>query len=118
MKTLKDYLHLYIGCDFVYSGTKDYLALSLTPEIFFLINQDNDFGEIKLILRPLSDITEPEKLEVWGLVECGQDEVQFSSKYDWETHNPQLTVLMCKLGFDLFGLIAAGLAIDKTKINN
>lgn len=77
---------------------------------------------LKPILRKLSDMTEKE------LQECGNLVVDFSddesglglNEHKWQ----DFTLLLCaeqfhwliQRGFDLFGLIEAGLAIDKTKL--
>jgi hypothetical protein len=66
----------------------------------------------KPILRPLSDITEEEKIECVLLFDdqfiLGQD-----GKYAWRaTFFPSMFKYLLSKYFDLFGLIEAGLAID------
>lgn len=92
-------------------------------------------ADVKPILRPLSSMTEDEALEVYKIVygndyggkagECrywigmdykediglGQSVVGFRNTLA----NPPALLHLCSLGFDLFGLIDAGLAIDSTK---
>ena len=65
--------------------------------------------EVKPILRQLSDMTEPEEMEVQNMVD------QMGVGYN-ATHGAQITGLLLSRHFDLFGWIPAGLAIDKTKI--
>lgn len=89
---------------------------------------------IKLILRPLSDMTEEDGLAYAKLtrpeatkakIESGQvwsfhdpDGITF---YKWKAHKlhescPEEFLWLLSKHFDLFGLIDAGLAIDKSKI--
>lgn len=63
---------------------------------------------LKLILRPLSDMTEEEMIEV------DVDVPNILSEY--EKLRPTAFSFLLSKGFDLFGLIDAGLAIDKTKL--
>jgi hypothetical protein len=120
MKDIKDYLYLYLGCEAQYSSHHEpqnerYLltASNLQEAIEF---------EDMPILRPLSDITTEE-----------QDEL--SKTYLWVQSTPvhahlrtptwtseSVRYLLSK-GFDLFGLIESGLAInkqnyDRTKTQN
>lgn len=98
---------------------------------------DFDWTEIKPILRPITDITKDELRLIAKLTAPTED---ISGKYldDAFTQMQNLfikhginafsfdelssmqifevTALFLKQGFDLFGLIEAGLAIDKTKI--
>jgi hypothetical protein len=72
----------------------------------------NEYGKgaaaVKPILRPLSDMTEPEGIEVQYMVD------QMGVGYN-ATHGAQITRYLLSRHFDLFGWIEAGLAIDKTK---
>jgi len=65
--------------------------------------------EVKPILRQLSDMTEPEEMEVQNMVD------QMGVGYN-ATHGAKITGFLLSRHFDLFGWIEAGLAIDKTKI--
>lgn len=91
-----------------------------------------DDEEVELILRPLSDMTKEEAKEIaavytgytinWVHIKDGQiifnyyegDEVQ-ENVFDIGYSNPEGFLYMLSRGFDLFGLIDAGLAIDKAK---
>ena len=64
---------------------------------------------VKPIIRQLSDMTEPEEMEVQNMVD--QMGVGYSA-----THGAQITLFLLSRHFDLFGWIESGLAIDKTKI--
>ncbi|HTH58284.1 MAG TPA: hypothetical protein VL728_19695 [Cyclobacteriaceae bacterium] len=86
MKDIKDYLHLYLGCELIgtYSGNggaKGYLTGVTNGgsecEIQFIIEdginveeepQWNDSKDIKLILRHISDMTQEERKELWRLI--------------------------------------------------
>lgn len=154
MKDIKDYLHLYIGCECMIGDMKwkrEEHLYGLAPDV------DVDFGKpIKskldahvlsvfsdkctLILRPLSDMTEEEALycistfdrgvdnpvfKIIGKDELGEDWVYVQVGYE-ETEccwGPNLNYMGAEMfryllsrGFDLFGLIESGLAIDKTSI--
>lgn len=74
--------------------------------------------ECVLVLRPLSDMTEDE------LQECGNMIYDFSNdpelnNFKWKDFEiglaPEQFVYLLSKGFDLFGLIPSGLAIDNTK---
>lgn len=143
MKDIKDYLHFYIGCKAEFLGYKKTWTGDIT--IFTIMAMaDGELGYVKPILRPLSDITESEAKELiirdnrqylvdW--IEKGQYE-EYPDRQDYSTYLSRLhdndecycsqllqaignfevwTYLLSK-GFDLFGLIESGLAIDKTKM--
>ena len=131
-KKIQDYLPYYIGqeVEFGYEGRK---------AVGELLGHDVRFGYqvfdprsavvpykfcridlITLRLRPLSDMTDKE------LSECGNMLYDFSDDPDpemrthkWEYFRDMIASeqfhYLLKQGFDLFGLIEAGLAVDKTK---
>jgi hypothetical protein len=162
-KDIKDYLHLYLGCEVAcYSD-------HLRPEMEFERNATLDgivndssrnehpvkvsfhnegfkyrshycykFNEVKPLLRPLSDMTEEEVIKYLRLKHnaySGEYEIKLRDNGFWwlfktiasdekfkffgemldESNSDQFRWLLSK-GFDLFGLIEAGLAIDKTKL--
>lgn len=122
MKEFKDY-HLYLGCEIEFNRLGSWHISKLTPSLLedFL---DGDV-QIKLILRPLSDMTEDEENEIegefgsYGLGEnhlCNalkEHDLRYVKKLDEAF---ELTRYLLSKYFDLFGLIEAGLAIDKTKL--
>jgi hypothetical protein len=75
--------------------------------------------DLKLSLRPLSDMTEGEMEECGNMIyDFSNDEVL--AKWEWQYFETgldaeQFNWLLSK-HFDLFGLIDAGLAIDKTTL--
>jgi len=122
-KEIKDYLHLYLGCEV------------MLPDGFInkmVISSDDTHKEIslwlailtkcKLILRPLSDMTQEEAIEVWRLCHPTDIQTKAYQVIDYYRHNINFYesiewLFLLSKHFDLFGLIEAGLAIDKTKIN-
>lgn len=117
MKDIKDYLHLYLGCE-IYDSYNDRTGIlkGITKDSVLIDHKTSwrlDFDEVKPILRPLSDMTEEEKIEYGETFKevkpfFGGDSVYFES-------HETVRWLLSK-HFDLFGLIEAGLAIDGTKM--
>jgi hypothetical protein len=115
-----NYLHLYLGCDCYdhFNACK----IVLTPKAYagYMEHWTNpEDGQIKPILRPLSDMTEE---EIEWLDEHDDfydknlsDETEPFVIIEWQAE--RIKYLISK-HFDVFGLIEAGLAIDKTKLNN
>lgn len=137
-KKIEQYLHLYNGCE-VLLGDPNWKRSDISPadrapytdpdygkpvmtKLDFPLMQH--FASMKghLLLRPLSDMTEEEQTEVGEIERDVMDD--FRGQYipkeqeEW-THNafPEAakTFYLLSKGFDLFGLIDSGLAIDKTK---
>ncbi len=178
-KELKDYLHLYLGCDVIDTDgnrkLKFHCMVDGKPFVKIdTITTEEFFTPMKLLLRPLSDITEEEGIHIarlalhdyinmkWFMnaLRFGKfadtDKIPFQfekEKYDdddelgecwkahmnipdteigitiWEDFNVQvhdddifevsnqveITHYLLQRGFDIFLLIPAGLALDKTK---
>lgn len=130
-KELKDYLHLYLGCPFIYGeGPKiwdGWSGFEKTDTYYYTDEEQNHIklgghhfqvAKIKPILRPLSDMTDEE------LQECGNMVYDFSDDPELNNHKwqdfeiglaPEQFHWLLSKHFDLFGLIEAGLAIDSTK---
>ena len=112
-------LALYIGCDVEWLGERgcNLAGINTADQSFYPVGLTYSNGltvwvqerAVKPILRPLSDITEPEEMEVQNMVD------QMGVGYN-ATHGAQITGLLLSRHFDLFGWIESGLAIDKTKI--
>lgn len=131
-KDIRQYLHFYLGCDaFVFLDeviTDGWLKKQLKeqPNLRYSIRiEAGSLGYIlyngyKPILRPLSDMTEEEMNECWFNME-GSVEVRCEYKDGgvkrFDSTPAQVRYLLSR-GFDLFGLIPAGLAIDKTKLTD
>lgn len=109
-KNIADYLPYYIGQDIqipaIEEGAK-FDIMKLTYEKF-----KYDLSKVKLYLRPLSDMTVPEATEMKSLMGRQTDGVH---PVYILVHSPYSFSYLLKQGFDLFGLIEAGLAMDKTK---
>lgn len=135
-KEIKDYLHLYLGCWVLIKPPQDedrrvgqFIGFSdehkLSARIKFRSNTPE--GRVNLlffkpILRPLSDMTEEEHQEWMNL--RGWVHENFNGKEGVENGihcgfgDGFSAAYLLKQGFDLFGLIESGLAIDKTKLKN
>lgn len=76
-------------------------------------------GNFKLILRPLSDITDEEKkrigFDAYKVLRGSNSLPAFSESKVWAAEQ---TAFLLSKHFDLFGLIEAGLAIDATKVKD
>jgi hypothetical protein len=114
MKQLSDYIHLYLGADcFEIIGNKRLnRVLKVTPEIIRYCLTGT--GTYVLSLRRLSSMTEEQMNECWfnmpGPVEV-RCEYKDGGVKKFDATPEQVLYLLSK-GFDLFGLIDAGLAID------
>jgi hypothetical protein len=125
-KNIKDYLHLYIGCQCQMMGQEDetqtfkltgvsfddtqnvwWAYFAATEEMYAVIE------DVFPILRPLADITEDEAKEGRKMFSNMADS-DYSQGEIWAAQ----TRHWLSKGFDLFGLIESGLAIDKTKLTD
>lgn len=117
---LKDYLPLYIGQkvwtrhDALNNG--DFQALTVSINNLFEILYK--YKDSKLILRELSDMTEEEweKIKIIGDSEWGNTQPTDNRIKAIECTSAQVAYLL-SIGMDLFGLIPAGLAVDKKTLN-
>lgn len=144
MKTeLKDIISFYIGCECIYDWGREpnvELKGKITPKIIESIYyNDGEVRWVKPLLRPLSDMTEEEAIEVtkpiviYGYTEGRSYETYRNSfgqiVVSWgishlERYVPQSEqhytteqfIYLIKQGFDIFGLIESNQAVDKTKI--
>jgi len=144
MKDLNNYLHLYIGSEAQYQKSfieypESYtVTVKLTPKRYYQLD-DLSIAKLRLILRPIYGMTEEEKEQLfdhiwpnglWAIVCHGKIEVidhALDIMQEWSDLGERVkqqdldiskqatmfTWLLSK-GFDLFGLIESGLAIDKT----
>lgn len=113
-KEIKDYFHLYYGCEF--RSIEMYDEEYITRRIDMINPKAHEVW--KPTLRPLSDMTEEERKEVEFKREILYDIHERNSKDpDTLIMCGDITKYLLKQGFDLFGLIEAGLAIDKTTLN-
>jgi hypothetical protein len=140
-KNIRDYLHFYLGCECLYypKGLKylpqrgRLLAMDLFEEKAEL--RDNAGNAInrplltkpqtpylKPLLRLLSSITDEEKRELLRINDDfgGNNILSFfklnrNVNFYFNSANPFIVQYLLSKGFDLFGLIDAGLALDKSK---
>jgi hypothetical protein len=132
-KNIKDYLHLYLGCEVLWedesgnTGGTEILDGHLieSSKVLKII--------IKPILRPLSDITKEEVADLMGVdgfikrgnwsepfFQCEYEDLSNDQRFKHlyiTQMSPTQTVFLIKSRFDLFNLIPEELAIDKTKTN-
>lgn len=115
-KKIEDYLHLYLGCEFVlkikdtdnYSAPMTFGVDALAAASF---PQNSDFRITPiLILRPLVSLTLEEDQVIFPANNRGHkiDMHWFPEGFAW----------LLKNQFDLFGLIESGLAISKVEVSN
>lgn len=122
MKTeLSELIHLYLGCECLDASNVIY---TLKPSHLPSNWQTCDHPH-KLILRPLSSMTDEEARIIWNLYDgspaitnpkCALTDHTFHANFtpkEWFS----ITQHLFKLGFDLFDLIPSGQAIDKTTLN-
>lgn len=129
-KQLKDYLHLYLGCECRITGYSELRHILMVNETGLSVCTGTDINGVhiwwkskdcKLLLRPLSDMTEDEGFALSDIMGFFTPDnfisaIKSGSKYVMDFRlSFELTQYLLKQGFDLFGLIESGLAIDKTK---
>jgi hypothetical protein len=124
---IKDYIHLYIGCeclyDWLYYNETDLFG-KVTSKIIEDVRTPHLSGaatNVRPLLRPLSDMTDEEAVNVGILPKRHWHEDTPQEQIDWlcnnwnmEIYSPSDLRYLLSEGFDLFGLIDAGLALDKT----
>jgi hypothetical protein len=121
MKEIKDYIHLYINSEAKYrvryvdsEDGKWSVWLKLTPKRLDQL-EDASIEKVEYAIRRLEDITEEEKKQCELLNVCekiGDEHATY--QITWET--PNTFHYLLKQGFDLFGLVDAGLAVDAKTI--
>jgi hypothetical protein len=129
-KELNNYLHLYLGYDVsvqieVYGKIRFALLTGINNDYYFL-HVDGDMSStsyyrgkysVKPILRPLSDMTEEEKTYIsmmWNLeIDKNYCIEQSGSRMESDSIF-EVTQFLLSKQFDIFELIDAEIAIDKT----
>lgn len=113
MKNIENYLHLYIGinCQFKERKTGNMFTRHLeAPDVGHYLYEDF-YSFVKPILRPISDIEDDSEEDKWLHDYCSDKGIAPSF-----LEMAEVTIYLLRKGFDLFGLIDADLAIDKTKL--
>jgi hypothetical protein len=127
MIKFKDVAHLYLGIEVMFDNKK-WTINKIGAGLFRLIRRDEQnigrwvecyYDDAKPLLRPLSDLKEEDTKEfdkdrkhdkLWF---AWHDAILFCEGFSKFT--PEQFTFLLKKGFDLFGLIESGEAIDKTK---
>lgn len=109
-KKIEDYLHLYLGCETNYGKLIGVWGDSCMVENNNHI-QRIDTGKIKLHLSVLKSITNN---QMTALGVFGYPFKKMLSQNRVGEWSPRQFTYLLSHHFDLFGLIDAGLAIDKT----
>jgi len=114
MKELKDYIHLYIGSKVstIHPALFNGKAHELTISINNLYEIIYKYQDSKLILRRLSDMTDEEATEYFSVCSLGPGDY-IGGGPQWIPISARSTHWLLSKSFDLFGLIDAGLAIDR-----
>jgi hypothetical protein len=111
---IKDYLHLYWGCE-VFLDQLNSTAIVCTGLFENLDDKLFDINQVKLILRPISDMTDAEKDELDNGFEFEKKYGHDSLDLKLELRAEQIKYLLSR-HLDIFNLIPAGLALDSTKM--
>lgn len=119
MKQIKDYLHLYLGCDCVIKGEEEVkkitgISYDDTQRIWwaYFENEENCYAmidDVAPILRHIGDITNEEKENIEGS--------DWTPNGSWE-YTPETFKYLLSIGVDLFGLIDEGVAVNATEYRN
>lgn len=122
---IKDYIHLYLGCEVMRPDGRTILTLYGIQRTLAVHVENGELtysslNACKPILRPLDSITEEEAKEAWTKtigVEYtrGNKDRILHNMATMSQFSPLIVHLLAK-HFDLFNLIEAGLAIDKTTL--
>ena len=103
-KDIKDYLNLYLGSAIIDASDGNFIVCeSLDADFLKYLLESQRLKDFRLVLRPLSDMTSKENLTHMDNSKWGP---YTAIEFKW----------LLSEGFDLFGLIEAGLAIDKTTL--
>lgn len=111
-KELKDCLPFYLGCQCrvwnnVINDFGAWRKMTCSDLNLFL----NHNAKCEIALRPLNDMTEEEKKEIFY---DEDDETVIKATIENVIFSPDEFKFLLSKHFDLFGLIEAGLAVDKT----
>lgn len=114
-KDIKDYLHLYLGCEIITHSVDGKQVAKQILNTSWLDEIQRGYNPVKPILRPLSNMTEEEGKEAESAWNEFMGFGETISRGMNCAHANRIKYLLSK-GFDLFGLIEAGLALDKTTL--
>jgi hypothetical protein len=108
MKLTVQDLAMFIGCEYIgeWDGKTRKLDIGSIPTIV-----GSRVGDVKLILRPLSDMTDEEKKELCIVRDWPDYKTVMNNLY-WK-YSPEMFKFLISKHFDVFGWIEKGLAISK-----
>jgi hypothetical protein len=121
MKTLESILHLYLGCDVKHKDSNQIFKLTgydISSNRITMRGEGEIYcqltGDYKPILRPLDSMTEEEEKHMIST----QDDVKLDGypQILLKADSGETFIWMLSNGFDLFGLIDSGLALNATKL--
>ena len=113
-KKIEDYLHLYYGTECMFGVTVPGQEMKMYKDIIgarIIHNINAKLGDCKPILRPMNDMSNDEALEC-SIQQAKIREVPYPELSDWAYR----VDWMLKKGFDLFGLIDEGLAVNACEL--
>ena len=116
-KTLQDYAHFYVGQNVLRPDGKTILPIYGVQNSLIIHRENNELtysgmDGCKLILKSLSAITS----EISKQMRAETNDIP----RDENSHlvmDAVRTAYLIKNGFDVFGLIAKGIALDESKVN-
>lgn len=118
----KNVFHLYLGGEVMFVGADRVFIKNGDVRRFNIIDLNrmwNDLSDYKLVLRRLTDMNEKELSIASNL--SGTTSFALGKLKEGESaifkEAEHITYLL-KQGFDLFGFIDRGLAVDKKELNN
>ena len=131
-KELKDYLHLYLGCECFVMGEEGIFKLTGisyddTQRTWWTYFENTELAyaiidDTKPILRHLSDMTNEEFYEFKIIADSDASKmVHIVNVKDMTTnlfHEFEATKFLLSKHFDLFGLIESGHAVNAAEINS
>lgn len=117
MKIVKNYIHLYLGCEAIITDVRNdapdepwaAIGSRITIDTMFLHYISEGKISVKIILRELNDMTEEENKEMVAT----QEKIIFKG-YNLLVDSGETCRYLLSKYFDLFGLIESDNAFDKT----
>jgi hypothetical protein len=128
MKQIKNYLHLYLGCEaIIHFMNEDIVCEIITVSNggAFLsgkskdgkaVNRHGAVDGVKPILRPLSDMAKDEMDRCMEIKSVSTGGIVIRDVII-SVSDPEITRYLLSKGFDLFNLIPEGLALDKNTLD-
>lgn len=120
LKLTPQVLAMYLGCEIEAKGSRGILR-NVNLKGFCTLQLSEEIGqgigclveEVKPILRRLSSMTEEDSIEMFGTSKENFYAKENAKPEDLFLFTPNETAKLLSKHFDLFGLLDAGLAIEK-----